>query len=144
MMYFDTFRLAVPGLLPLCHLVEARSTENPEAAARRFYFDRSLIAALVDRWRPETHTFHLPCSEMTPTLQDVAYLLDLPYAGAAVGVIDLDADWINVMHQRFGPIERKADAPPYVPEFLSDARGLTKKWIIQFQVRYNTTYHLLF
>ena len=86
--------------------------ENPEVAARRFYFDRSLIAALVDRWRPETHTFHLPCGEMTPTLQDVSYLLGLSCAGAAVGVIDMQADWINDMHQRFGPVERKADAPP--------------------------------
>jgi hypothetical protein len=143
-MYCNTYRLGAAGLLPLCRLVEARSTENPEVAARRFYFDRSLIAALVDRWRPETHTFHLPCGEMTPTLQDVSYLLGLPCAGAAVGVIDMQADWMNDMHQRFGPVERKADAPPYVPEFLSDARGPTKKWILQFQVRYHTTYHLLF
>ena len=102
-MYCNTYRLAVAGLLPLCRLVEARSTENPEVAARRFYFNQSLIAVLVDRWRPETHTFHLPCGEMTPTLQDVSYLLGLPCAGAAVGVIDMQADCINDMHQRFGP-----------------------------------------
>ncbi|XP_062230401.1 protein MAIN-LIKE 2-like [Phragmites australis] len=73
---------------------------------------------------------------MTPTLQDVSYLLGLPCAGAAVGVIDMQADWMNDMHQRFGPVERKADAPPYVPEFLADARGPTKKWILQFQPTY--------
>ena len=39
--------------------------------------DRSLLSALVDRWRPETHTFHLPYGEMAPTLQDVAMLLGL-------------------------------------------------------------------
>ena len=43
--------------------------------------DRSLLTALVDRWRPKTHMFHLPCGEMTPTLQDVAYLLGLPIVG---------------------------------------------------------------
>ena len=41
--------------------------------------------ALVDRWRPETHMFHLPCGEMTPTLQDVAYLLGLLIIGLVEG-----------------------------------------------------------
>ncbi|KAL6321966.1 hypothetical protein AAG906_035881 [Vitis piasezkii] len=32
---------------------------------------------LVERWRSETHTFHLPVGEMTITLQDVAVILGL-------------------------------------------------------------------
>jgi hypothetical protein len=31
----------------------------------RFNFDAPLITAFMDRWRPETHTFHLPVGEMT-------------------------------------------------------------------------------
>ncbi|KAK3160446.1 hypothetical protein QOZ80_1BG0059540 [Eleusine coracana subsp. coracana] len=46
--------------------------------------DRALVSALVDRWRPETHTFHMPCGEVTITLQDVAMILGLPIAGRAV------------------------------------------------------------
>ncbi|QHN82684.1 uncharacterized protein DS421_20g697920 [Arachis hypogaea] len=53
---------------------------------RDFTFDNSLISALVERWRPETHTFHLPWGEVTITLQDVVYHLDLRSHGNPVGV----------------------------------------------------------
>jgi Plant mobile domain len=33
--------------------------------------DKSLMTALVERWRPETSTFHLPVGELTVTLEDV-------------------------------------------------------------------------
>ena len=55
---------------------------------KRFSYDRSLLTCLVDRWRPETHTFHFPWGEMAPTLQDVSYLLGLPLAGAAIGPLE--------------------------------------------------------
>ena len=42
------------------------------------------LTALVDRWRPETHTFHLPVGEMTVTLEDVAMILGLPIRGLPV------------------------------------------------------------
>ena len=63
------------GLLTWGCLLESRIVQ----------LDRSLLIALVERWRPETHTFHFPCMEMAPTLQDVAYLLGLQIAGQAVG-----------------------------------------------------------
>ncbi|RYR66060.1 hypothetical protein Ahy_A03g012006 [Arachis hypogaea] len=50
-----------------------------------FTFDNSLISTLVERWRPETHMFHLPWSEVTITLQDVVYHLDLRVHGNPVG-----------------------------------------------------------
>jgi hypothetical protein len=33
--------------------------------------------AMVDRLRPETHSFHLPCGDMTVTLEDMAMILGL-------------------------------------------------------------------
>ena len=47
-------------------------------------FDSALIAALVERWRRETNTFHLPVGEMTITLEDVALLLGLAIDGEPV------------------------------------------------------------
>jgi hypothetical protein len=43
-----------------------------------FQHDSSLIAAFLDRWRLETHLFHLPVGEMMVSLQDVVMLFGLP------------------------------------------------------------------
>ncbi|KAL4337028.1 hypothetical protein AHAS_Ahas12G0069200 [Arachis hypogaea] len=52
--------------------------------AHWFKLDEPLISAFVERWRPETHTFHMPFGECTVTLQDVSYQLGLPIDGEAV------------------------------------------------------------
>ena len=46
--------------------------------------DWPLITSLVERWRLETHTFHVSVGEMTITLQDVTILLGLRIHGLAV------------------------------------------------------------
>ena len=50
---------------------------------------RSSEVGAVDRWHPETHTFHLPCGEMSVTLQDTAMILGLPINGPPVtGILE--------------------------------------------------------
>ncbi|QHO09081.1 uncharacterized protein DS421_14g478210 [Arachis hypogaea] len=44
----------------------------------------ALLSALVERWRPKTHTFHLPVGEVMVKLEDVSYILGLPINGEAV------------------------------------------------------------
>ncbi|XP_050887360.1 protein MAIN-LIKE 2-like [Lathyrus oleraceus] len=46
--------------------------------------DFKLIVALLERWRPETHMFHLSTSECTITLEDVSMLLGLRINGKVV------------------------------------------------------------
>ncbi|RYR08017.1 hypothetical protein Ahy_B05g075549 [Arachis hypogaea] len=52
---------------------------------RNFIFDNSLISALVEQRRLETHRFYLSWDEVTITLQDVVYHLGLRAHGNPVG-----------------------------------------------------------
>jgi Plant mobile domain len=46
--------------------------------------DPALITALVERWRPATHTFYMHMGEVTVTLQNVAVLWGLSNNGYPV------------------------------------------------------------
>ncbi|MBA0880370.1 hypothetical protein Goshw_000312 [Gossypium schwendimanii] len=46
--------------------------------------DPKLIRALIERWRPQTHTFYLPCGECTITLEDMQLQLGLPMDRSAL------------------------------------------------------------
>src|SRR3989442_4932058 len=48
------------------------------------YYDWALLSAWVERWRTETHTFHLPIGAATITLQDVEVILGVPVDGRPV------------------------------------------------------------
>ena len=135
MMLTLSFRLRAAGLLPVARLVEGDMLETrPKASERatRFHFDMSLLAALLDRWRPETHTFHLRVGEMAPTLQDVTYLLGLPCAGTAVSARDVPPTWREELLARFAGVQRNAHAVPY--RTFNSNHGPTKSWLLQFSV----------
>ncbi|KAK5812235.1 hypothetical protein PVK06_027656 [Gossypium arboreum] len=46
--------------------------------------DPTFISTLMERWRPETHTFHLPCGKCTITLENIALQMGLPVDGLVV------------------------------------------------------------
>ena len=116
-------RLKWAGLLPFARLVEAQydvwvqDEERPDenrldvVGFSRMKFDKSLLSCLVDRWRPETHTFHFPWGEMAPTLQDVSFLLGLPLAGQAIGPVDVPDNWRVEMRDRFAAAFEDFEAP---------------------------------
>ena len=48
--------------------------------------NRALISAFVERWHPETNTFHMPFGEMTITIHDVTQILGISCVGEPVGL----------------------------------------------------------
>jgi hypothetical protein len=107
------------GLLPFIHMVTRRTPSmNPSA-----------ITALVDRWRPETHSFHLRTGEMTVTLQDMSMILALPIEGKPLCIDTSCEDWHGKMFDLIGK------APDEIinkrGEKLRVSAGATFTWISQ-------------
>jgi hypothetical protein len=75
--------LARIGLLPFALMMEGANQED-DSTTPMPRMDEALLTCLIDRWRPETHTFHLPFGEMTITLKDVAMLTVLSIRGRSV------------------------------------------------------------
>ncbi|XP_058755463.1 protein MAIN-LIKE 2-like [Vicia villosa] len=79
--------------------------------------DSKLVIAMLERWRLETHTFHLPTGECTITLEDINMLFGLRIDGrAVVGEIE-------------GPDYACVDALGIEP-FIDRVKGAVKlRWI---------------
>uniref|UniRef100_A0A8I6XMZ0 Aminotransferase-like plant mobile domain-containing protein n=1 Tax=Hordeum vulgare subsp. vulgare TaxID=112509 RepID=A0A8I6XMZ0_HORVV len=94
-MHYDeryTPYIEMTGLLPFVQLV-SRSTPNLNAAA---------VTSLIDRWRPETHSFHLRTGEMTVTLQDVSMITALPIEGKPLCMSTDSEGWRHQMEALIG------------------------------------------
>ncbi|KAK1698634.1 hypothetical protein QYE76_015331 [Lolium multiflorum] len=102
------------GLMPFISLV-SRGGPNMNPSA---------LTALVDRWRPETHTFHLRAGEMAPTLQDVSMILGLPIQGEPLCMNTASDGWRGQMEDLIG----RAPPAPANPKERVPA-GASFSWI---------------
>ncbi|CDP03974.1 unnamed protein product [Coffea canephora] len=92
--FFDIFRHSDPRV---SHYIDIAGFGGVRRAGY-LQVNHGLITALVERWRQETHTFHLPVmGEATVTLQDVEVLWGLPVDGLPVTLI----------HVKRSPLQRK-------------------------------------
>ncbi|XP_072054411.1 serine/threonine-protein phosphatase 7 long form homolog [Arachis hypogaea] len=91
-----------------------------------------LLAALVERWRPETHTFVLPVGEVTVTLEDVAHIFGLPIDGEPVsGWTDSSSDFVQSQHGNIRSSTDKSTAyahAKYLPLLRDFERIHTYSW----------------
>jgi hypothetical protein len=87
--------------------------------------DSTALTTLVDRWRPETHMFHLPCGETTVTLQGVAMILGLPIDGTPVSRTVSLAGRRDSIAAAIGL--RPHDVPADQKDRKTDRRSLRKK-----------------
>ena len=74
--------------------------------------DHALITALVESWRPETQSFHLPHGEMTITLQEMEVIMGVPVDGLLVVGFTHIQDWGKLCAELLGhkPLNRQASA----------------------------------
>ncbi|KAG8502930.1 hypothetical protein CXB51_000747 [Gossypium anomalum] len=90
--------LSDPRLMPYLDAFGFRST----AMIRTFDLKYDLISNLVERWHPETHTFHLLCRECTITLEDVALRLRLPIDGSAITGVSIVSEPTALFYDLIG------------------------------------------
>ncbi|KAK5846825.1 protein MAINTENANCE OF MERISTEMS-like [Gossypium arboreum] len=103
--------------------------------------DPKIISALIERWRPETHTFHLPCRKCTITLEDVQLQLGLPIDEYAVIGSAQSADWGAVCYELLGAISDNINGGRIEMGWLRDTffeldNDLTKLERIQYARAY--------
>ena len=109
--------------------------------------NEALVNAFIERWRSETHTFHLKCGETTITLQDVYVLLCISVDGRPL-TSNTNIDWFELCHELLGvrPDDDAVDGNSLllswltsqftnIHDFTCNQQGLERfahSWILRF------------
>ncbi|MBA0706530.1 hypothetical protein Golax_018634, partial [Gossypium laxum] len=117
-----------------------------DSYTRGIKLDPLFINALVKRWRPEMHTFHLPYGECTFTLDNVSLQLSLPVDGNVITGPIVSAGWSATCEQLLGKtieastsdVEKEQSARAFILRLMEDLLMPDKfrnfvhlKWLLQ-------------
>ncbi|CAK8563585.1 unnamed protein product [Lathyrus sativus] len=78
--HYHAYIQATAGIIPYLEIAGFANI----AKINSLKIESSLIVALLEKWRPEAHTFHFPTGKCTITLEDVNMLLSLRVNGKAI------------------------------------------------------------
>ncbi|CAN0925887.1 Protein MAIN-LIKE 2 [Linum grandiflorum] len=95
----------------------------PFVGLAAFTPDPHLITALMERWKPETNTFHMYHGEVSITLQDVAHLTGLSVSGDALYVeYENSTNWAALVEEVLGrsPVGHMKDGGRVMMRWLHD------------------------
>lgn len=90
--------------------------------------DPGLCSGLIERWRPETHSFHLPHAEMTVTLQDISCLWGMTIVGTPVTGVEygdfrsLCQDLLGIPHAALQKEKKRGTRTQISPGIISLAK----------------------
>jgi hypothetical protein len=93
-------------------------------------YNAAALTALMDRWRPESHTFHLPSGELTLTLEEVTMILALPIRGQAITSDINSGNWRGCVVHYLGV--KPLEAPD--GQRLTKASGVPLSWLVVYQL----------
>src|ERR1044072_3791634 len=70
---------------------------------------QTIVTAFVERWHPETSSFHMPFGDMSILLEDVANLLHIPVHGKSFTLLNLTRDEaVPVLCDQLGVTQEEA------------------------------------